>query len=197
MRRWSSILILVFFVSSLLWSVSRDSGLTSNIPVVTNDNVVGSAQSFSGIKKRPESTESRTEFVRDEWVLVDSLNFSNYLAASDNFAIEYNGMNNTINLIDDSLTNLASQALDYAPLWMHERLATTLMSMDPDNQDLWADVILQANHPYVDEIAFSIAYSSKTYLEADYATAELFQQNAWLIYEHDMDLSYVEVVDYG
>lgn len=190
------ILAFLILIPLLLIAVN-DRGLTTRLIESVNPTAIGQAPIYSGQKNDTSTSEQQTFNLREGWQLVDSLNFDCYLDNGENFGFEYNGMNNTISLLNENLIDSAKQALQYAPQWMYSRLASTLMRLEIEKQELWSDVILSAQHPYVDEIAFSIAYSSVEYLSSEFAYPRLFIENAWLIYEHDQDLSYVEVMDYG
>lgn len=95
------------------------------------------------------------------------------------------------------LTGQARAAVQKAPRWLQPDLTFLFTKLDASYQDKWAQTILDAVDPYIDEIAFAIAHSSPQYLASRFATPELFRLNAELIYENDQSLKYVEVVDYG
>jgi hypothetical protein len=64
------------------------------------------------------------------------------------------------------------------------------------HQDRYADLILNANQKYKDEIAFSIAHMPTENLKSmSNNQTQLFVDNAELIYEIDQHLDYVEVIE--
>ncbi|MBN2461270.1 MAG: T9SS type A sorting domain-containing protein, partial [Candidatus Cloacimonetes bacterium] len=137
---------------------------------------------------------------RDEWQLIDEIEFDCFISpeqyrgyAYNSYTLELETVSDQANLIPDAVT-----AIGNAPLWLQPDLENTFRHLSEYYQEIWAYILLAAEHPYIDEIAYSIAHTSTAYLsEENYYHADLFQENAALIYEIDNDLSYVEVVDYG
>ena len=135
------------------------------------------------------------------WILIDSLGIDRYVEAGKNFSIYFdNGLDSLKVYPPDyeyPLTEASYQALDKAPEWLRNDLRNVLSLINSSYQDEWANAINNANDPYIDEIAFAIAHSSPRYLSSGYGSADLFLENAELIYENDQYLDYVEVVDQG
>jgi hypothetical protein len=99
--------------------------------------------------------------------------------------------------LPDLLTALAHQAVERAPGWLQEELADNLAKFEPGFQDTLAQLILDADDPYVDEIAYEVARMATVSLTNALFSIDLIVENAQLIYEHDQTLQYVEVVDHG
>jgi len=138
------------------------------------------------------------------WTLVDSIKLREYLPASYPngvyFDVYFDRNNETLNTFTtdySTLTEIALQAILKAPRWLRPPLQLRLKSIPEDKQDLWGNLILNTNDPYVDEIAFSIATLSPAYLMSNLANPEVLLTNAVNIYLNDMFLDYAEVVDYG
>jgi len=101
-----------------------------------------------------------------------------------------------------TLLNESKLAIAKAPKWLRNDLYNVLSRVNELHQPVWASAINDAEDPYIDEIAFSIAHLSPEYLSANvagdlYGSAELIQENAEMIYNNAQYLDYVEVVDYG
>lgn len=191
--------ILLGLVILLIASYSQAEvrGLTCK-PLAEPQQATGTrAQTFRGI----EHVVSRHEADIDTrgWELADSVNINSFLPAGEGIEIEFSSMDNQLSITQnyDGLTAEARNALDKAPLWLRAKLETQLVSLEEEYQIFWANVINEVDDPIIDEVAFSIATSSYDYLTSDYAYPELYIQNAEMIYEYDLDLSYVEVIDYG
>lgn len=139
--------------------------------------------------------------VPPEWTLLDEVEFDLYLEAGRHLGVRYDHATQTLDTIapirNHELTAAAEAAVDKAPRWMRHELTWVLSQIPADEQDLWARAINDANDPYIDEIAFAIAYSSPQYLTSGYAGPDLFVRNAELIYGNAALLDYVEVVDFG
>jgi hypothetical protein len=96
-----------------------------------------------------------------------------------------------------SLSETAFQAINKSPEWLQAELSSVLAQLEPEKQLLWSNLILSTQDPYVDEIAFCIAYSSPQYLNSTFALPELFTENATAIYSLATELPYVEIIDTG
>jgi hypothetical protein len=195
------LIFIVFFVSLtiLLLADEQPRGLTSKEILPEQSSVTGRAQYYfpEFIKKEPVTKDSDIRL--RQWTLVDSINFDTYVHAGKYFGVGLNCIDYTLEIVSDhgTLITASQQALEIAPAWMRTDLANVLSELSEANQQTWAGVINDAEHPYIDEIAYSIAHSSPVYLSSEFAYPQLFIENAWLIYEHDIDLSYVEIMDYG
>lgn len=95
------------------------------------------------------------------------------------------------------LSTMAKVAIYKAPEWMRAELSSVLASLDPDKQLIWAELIMNTVDPYVDEVAFCVAHSSVQYLNSEFASPQLFLENAYYIYEIASHLDYVQIIDTG
>lgn len=124
-----------------------------------------------------------------------------YIPAAKHFAVKFNHQTKSLDFIvpelDNPISSTVVDAIDKAPDWLVNDLELVFSQLTSQYQEKWAQAILDAQDPYIDEIAFTIAHLSPKYLSSDYAYTELVTMNARLIYENDSDLDYVEVVDYG
>ena len=97
-----------------------------------------------------------------------------------------------------SLTASAAEAIARSPLWLRDQLADKLLDLNDNDQNDLADLILNPlDDRYIDEIAFLAAFLPYSTLASGAFEPEILVENAAAIYSHDMDLDYVEVVDYG
>ncbi|MEA3446539.1 MAG: hypothetical protein U9R19_17625, partial [Bacteroidota bacterium] len=96
-----------------------------------------------------------------------------------------------------NLTSTSIQAIDKSPEWLQNDLRVVLTQLSSGIQDKWANAIINAQDPYVDEIAFAISALSPEYLSSTYAYTEMLDINAEYIYKYDSLFNYVEIVDYG
>ena len=160
---------------------------------------VGEAESYQPSEK--EELPSIPEIQRENWNLIDSLEINRYIEAGKNFSIYFDSGFDTLKIYpidyEYPLTNESYQAIEKAPKWLRNDLVNTLSHILNIYQNEWAGAINDAVDPYIDEIVFAIANSSPEYLSSGYGSPDLFQENAELIYENDLYLDYVEVVDYG
>ncbi|MDD3098137.1 MAG: hypothetical protein PHU99_10505, partial [Candidatus Cloacimonetes bacterium] len=143
--------------------------------------------------------QSGQEFNRDEWYPSLELDLNLRLPAKQQYGLQFDLISNSA-IPFSSMGNLGAlgiQAVAKAPEWLKAELSTILASLEPERQDLWAGLILDTQDPYVDEVAFCIAHSSTTYLNSDFATPQLFTENAQSIYSIDSQLAYVEIRNVG
>lgn len=95
------------------------------------------------------------------------------------------------------LSPLAADAVLRAPIWIRSTLTATLIALQAPRQQVFAELILNAPDPWVDEIAFCVASSSPEYLNSPYALPQLFLENAQYIYSVAAQLPYVQIIDTG
>ena len=135
------------------------------------------------------------------WSMVNQINFDMYLEAGHHFTVYFDAAQALLDSINPlytySLTSAAVQAIQKAPVWLRNDLRWVFTNLSPDYQDIWAGAINDAEDPYIDEVAFSVAHSSFAYLMDNYGTPGLFEENAETIYNNDQYLDYVQIVDYG
>jgi hypothetical protein len=72
-----------------------------------------------------------------------------------------------------------------------------LESINPLFVDKYAELILENEYKFVDEIAFAIAQTSATVLRRGDVFPELFVENAKLLYLNDKYIDYADIVDHG
>ncbi|GAI47339.1 unnamed protein product, partial [marine sediment metagenome] len=69
--------------------------------------------------------------------------------------------------------------------------------MDSSYQDLYANMILGSQDPYVDEIAFCIAHLAPQTLTNAQFYPDVLVENAEYVYRNDTVLEYVTIIDSG
>jgi hypothetical protein len=136
---------------------------------------------------------------RSGWVPLDSLSARVGIPAAGRYVVYFDHIGQSLVEIQlpDPLTSLAHQAVDRAPDWLKEELTDNLGRLEPARQDTLALLILSADDPYVDEVAFQVARMATVSLTNALFSTDLIVENAQLIYEHDQALQYVQVVDHG
>ncbi len=124
-----------------------------------------------------------------------------YIPAKNHLAVRFDHLTQTLQTLISEPDSLFSQtvqsAIAKAPRWLQNDLRHVFRYLRSEYQVKWADAILAAQDPYIDEVAFCIAHLSPQYLMSSYAYPQLLADNARLIYENDASLSFVRVVDYG
>jgi hypothetical protein len=132
------------------------------------------------------------------WDLIDSLSAWQLLKEGEHLAVELDqGGVLVMHAPSRPFTSLAEQAIDRAPTWVTKELEDQLSRLSAGMQDTLANLILDAEDPYVDEIAWSVAHVSTTDLTRDDFNPQLIVDNAELLYRVDGDVSYAQIVDYG
>ncbi len=131
----------------------------------------------------------------------ESLSFNKWIPPTDFIICKYDSKNKSISILETEneklLIKKSRDAINKSPDWLKNSLIFTLAGLNEKDQERWAQIIIDARDPLVDEIAFCIAHSSIDYLESKFSFSEFFVENAELIYENDKSLDYVEVKDYG
>ena len=134
-----------------------------------------------------------------EWVLVDSINASIRVPTGENCVITFSNSSGTL-LFEppgSGLTASALEAVEKAPEWLQVDLADNFSRLSDSYQDLYADIILAASDPYVDEIAFEIAHMAPQTLGNYFFHPEILEFNVSLLYDTDEFLAYADIMDYG
>lgn len=135
----------------------------------------------------------------DGWQTVATLSTRVNIPAGDRAVVRFDHAHRRLEETrpDIVLTGLALAAVDRAPDWLADALADNLGRLSEATQDSLARLVLDADDPIVDEVAFQIAHLGKGPLTDRRFDAQLLVDNARLMYEHDRSLAYVEIVDHG
>jgi Concanavalin A-like lectin/glucanases superfamily/Carboxypeptidase regulatory-like domain len=194
MRKLLTVLILM---TGVLLFGATERGLTCRELAEPSNPTGGQATVWQG--ESIEVSQHLEEIDREGWELADSVNINTFLAAGEHISVEYSGILHEIAISEPSLeaSGAVLDAIDRAPAWIRAELETTLLLLDEELQEFWANVINEVDDPIIDEVAFCIATASDVYLSSEWAYPELYIQNAQMIYEYDQELNYVEVIDYG
>jgi hypothetical protein len=132
------------------------------------------------------------------WDLIDQLSVWQLIKEDEHLAVEFDQSGVLLTHTPSRpFTSLAEQALDKSPTWVRKELEDSFSRLDAATQDTLANLILDANDPYVDEIAWSVAHLSTTDLTHADFNPQLIVDNANLLYRVDSDVSYAQIVDYG
>jgi hypothetical protein len=189
-----SFIILCVFVASLF---ATPRGLTvSEIPC--SDIISSRAIPVDEFISVPPPAASQYQS-RDEWFPALELDLNTRLGAKQQYGLQFDLLSNAAIPFGSMgvLSPEGKQAVAKAPSWMQAELTAVLSALDPAQQTLWANLILDTEDPFVDEIAFCIANASVPYLNSEVALPQLFTENAFYIYDIDSQLDYVEVLDFG
>lgn len=136
---------------------------------------------------------------RTEWENLYNWDFNVILPSRTQFGLQYRNLEPDTFIYSSQCPNptIISSAVNKAPAWMRADLQNTLWQLSNPKQVQYCELILTVSDPIIDEICFAIAHSSPEYLESDFASPQLFLDNANYIYSIDQDLDYVAVVDHG
>ena len=203
--------VVVFLALPLLAfaeQVPEDAGCTTVLPEgsLPPGPVVGTNLAATGVvvtgEDREETSEGEGALSPEmeptyDWQLIDVYHGRRMVPESEYFALYFDRASESLVEVppEDPLTELAHQALDYAPEWLYDDLATNLSRFGTTIQDRAAQAILSASPPYVDEVAFQVAHIS--YFNFIPLDEVLMEENARLCYSNDEYLNYVNIVDYG
>jgi len=199
MNYFKKILFAIFIICFSFLSANNERGLTTKPFDFEDSYISGRAQTYNPPTEVKPEIKPEITINREEWELIDSLDVNTFILEGKHAGVYFDNMNPSFVRASnhEELIPGSKAALEKSPAWMRADLEAILSQLSSTNQQIWADLINDAYDPYIDEIAFSIAHSSVSYLEEDYVYPELFVENAHLIYDIDGDLNYVEVVDYG
>ncbi len=194
-----SVLALLFLSNGLF----SQTGITSK-PDTIKYVPVGKAEPYvppfvkSTITSFQVKDTKPTILAETEWILLDSIYVESIVPPAGNLGVILNTGTRKLELIHPlNLTTDAINAVSKAPKWLRLQLEYTLSKLSAEKQNIFAALINNATDPLIDEIAYTIAYTTPEFLSSDYCLPELFLENAQLVYSHDSDLAYVDIIDYG
>jgi len=191
---YANFMIYILLLATVLGAQPR--GITAKFPHARKLNVVGAAPAYLP-PPTPKAIPSFLAGSSDWQSRSVALDF--YLPAASHVALKFDAATKSLSLLSSRATfpSTVTAAIDRAPEWVRNDLVNVLTHLEAAYQEKWANAILDASDPYVDEIAFCIAHLSPQYLMSEFASVQLLQDNARLIYENDQSLAFVKVVDYG
>ncbi len=139
----------------------------------------------------------------DEWIPLDTLVTCVRVPYEDRFTLALNPAAGAMEPIYpvNQLTDYEMQAVARAPRWLRNDLLQNMNAfrgdVAPFFREMLAEMILEAEDPYVDELVFTIAHLAPDLICTGYLSFQLFAENVESIYEVDEHLDYVQIVDYG
>ncbi|MDP8205838.1 MAG: T9SS type A sorting domain-containing protein [Candidatus Electryonea clarkiae] len=142
-------------------------------------------------------------FNLDGWILLESVSSSVSVPAEGHYALRLDLQAGSIEELraDSILSDNCWEAIERAPEWMRNDLIDNLIEYGFWDflQEEAADVILNAEEPYVDEVAYTVAHlSPQLIITGDMAwDLGLIADNAEDVYASDEYLDYVQINDYG
>ena len=189
------LIIIVLFCTTLL---AAERGLTVNEIPVSNEVTAVSNPVPVLYNIESEANKSKPAIPKN-WDTLQELNLNFRLPVKQLYGLQFMNLTHNVQQFSSpySLSETAFQAINKSPIWLQAELSSILSQLEPDRQLLWANLILSTQDPFVDEIAFCIAYSSPQYLNSTFSLPELFTENATAIYSIAAQLPYVEIVDTG
>ncbi|MCD6327301.1 hypothetical protein J7M28_07090, partial [bacterium] len=95
-----------------------------------------------------------------------------------------------------SVSPSAEEALAIVPDWLRMDLYDMFSRMSLNDQEDYGQLLLSISDPrLIDEVAFTIAHSSKSVLSA--TDPELYILNVEVLYQVDPIIAYADIIDYG
>jgi hypothetical protein len=134
-----------------------------------------------------------------EWDVLDSLAMKTRIPAGSFVAVHCDVSGETLLVSEppDSLTSLATLAVEKAPCWLQHDLTDNLNNLDSAMQNQYAQMIIDAQNPYIDEIAFQIAHIPYNILNQAGFYHDMIIENVQSLYQIDDFIDYAMIVDYG
>jgi hypothetical protein len=205
----------------LIWGTAVKAGETSPQVGATGDEVLrlyhpagvrlaterpaNQSQTPSPLIRPQIPLDEEKTFSLDEWVLLQSISKSVSIPWGQHYAFRLDLANRNMVEISpaNSLSVLCLEAINRAPHWLRNDLTDNLLQFG-DMQSLTdaiAQLILNAQDPYVDEICFTMAHLSPSLLMNDQMDLDrdlaIVTENVEGVYAADECLSYVHIRDYG
>ncbi len=188
------------------WQVSDPAAALCRVRGIPDSQHLTTWQvSDAAVDYRPDPSGAKPAALAREqladYLLLDQVTIADYLLPGQRWAVLYEPASRSLALHLPAgvaaLNEAAQAAVERAPDWMAQDLRLLFTLLTPEYQTLWAKSILEAEEPFIDEVAFAVAHASPQYLMSGYGSPALFLENARSIYANDAALDYVEVVDHG
>ena len=212
-RRVLPALMTILLVCSTVFGVQDQQvkGITAQIPAQQFECVaveLATMRLTQVSPQLPHSFRSLTEtdlrtMGFDYWIPLDTISSEVRIPPGDRYVLALNPEDGSISEIQPGieLEDYVLEAIERAPRWLRRDLVTNLSNISGDwadhNREMLAELILEADDPYVDEIAFTVAHLSSGLLDPASFRFELLVENAVTIYEADEYLDYVSIIDHG
>lgn len=139
----------------------------------------------------------------DNWVHLDTITTTVRIPPGDRYVLALNPEAGTVEEIlpAHELSEFVMSSVERAPQWLRADLVQNFNAFRGDAaeffREMLAEMILEAEDPVVDEIAFCIAHISPDLLGSGLLYFDLITENAASIYAVDEHLDYVRIVDHG
>lgn len=132
------------------------------------------------------------------WALVDSLAVSGELAPAKRVVVSASDTQDSLELLFplDTLALVCQQALNLAPTWIREEMASALRRLG-DSAEFYAQMLLGAPEDWTDELAFCVAKIGPEVLTHRFFNPSLLLENCRYLYELDDSLDYADIVERG
>ncbi|MEI6090975.1 MAG: T9SS type A sorting domain-containing protein [bacterium] len=173
-------------------------GMTENLPLIQNFTVEKNENGFRRIIS--ENNPIIKPKITDEipWILSDEQDIDITIPPKGFGGFMIEQYTNKLIPLNSYIDNpKISQAIAKSPKWLRNRLQLNLSLLTGSFVNTYSDMIINAEEPYIDEIAFVVANTSVDLLMSKYFYPDLIVQNAKSVYTHDADLKYVDIVEYG
>jgi hypothetical protein len=138
-------------------------------------------------------------FCFSQWVPQDSVTVKIDIPAGSFLAIRFDKAAETLSVIEPPgyLITPAKLAVERAPVWLKLALADNLSKLDSIFQEQYAQMILNAQDPLIDEIVFQVAHIPYNILNHSDFYPVMIIENTSFLYQIDSVLPYARIVDYG
>jgi len=196
MRYLYLLVFLLLYVQAMAEDYVR--GMTANIPFQQKFTVEKNENGFRRIISNNSPLIQKKITDEIPWILSDEKDLDLTIPPNGfgGFMIEQY-TNKLIPINSYAENSKITQAVARAPKWLRNSLQLNLSLLTGTFIDTYSDMIINAQEPYIDEIAFVIANTSSELLMSKYFYPDLIVKNAKSIYAHDADLKYVDIVEYG
>lgn len=219
--KWIKVWMCFFFLGFFLWSTTlqgdqdaQSVGATGSLSRHQYHQAGTRLATQRPVKREPGkptiiqpriSPPSDRMFCLDEWVLLETIAKSPSIPPGVHYAFRLDLANETMVEVppEHNLSDLCLEAVDRAPSWLRNDLFDNLLQFAGSGTltDVIAELILSAEDPFVDEVAFTLAHLSPNLLIQDQMDLdrdlEIVRENVQGIYAADEFLDYVQINNYG
>ncbi|MCK5561991.1 MAG: transglutaminase domain-containing protein, partial [Thermoplasmata archaeon] len=149
------------------------------------------------------NTSERFNIRESDWGKIATVTNTFNIAPGEKYYIYFDNNTKTLEkmTLNDPFNDLpaaAQNAVLKVPDWLKQNLTRKFIDIGTTYATTYADLINNpGDNKYIDEIAFTIAYTSAELLTGSEVFPDLFRQNAEILYSNDQYIDFADIIEYS
>ncbi len=149
------------------------------------------------------NTRERFGTRESDWGEIATVTSTFNIAPGEKYYIYFDNNTKTLEkmALNDPFNDLpaaAQTAVSKVPSWLKQNLTRKFIDIGTAHATTYADLINNpGDNKYIDEIAFTIAYTSAELLTGSELFPDLFRQNVDILYSNDQYIDFADIIEYS